>query len=152
MARNEMVERDRVGVTIDSRTATRRFSCQDAASLAEGIRHLEEEGYAVLSDVLDASEIQMAKNLIWQHLEGLKGPYRIKRGQIQTWNQWPGRSEAGIIEDFGVGNSSVQWFLRSIPVLKDIFAQIWQTRHLLTSLDGIGLFRPWHLNPHIPRQ
>ena len=144
---NTLTEFDRVGVKVDYRSGTTRFSCQDAESLAAALRHLDEHGYAVISDVMDEDEINTAKNLIWQHLEGLKSPYKIKRGQTNNWNQWPGRHEAGIIEDYGIGNSQAQWFIRSIPMIKDIFAQIWQTRDLLTSMDGIGLFRPWHLNP-----
>lgn len=151
MANNENIEFDRVGIKVDYRSGATRFSCQDEQILAEGLRHLDEHGYTVISDVLDDEEIAQAKNLIWQHLEGLKSPFKIKRGQIETWNQWPGRHEAGIVEDFGSGNSQAQWFIRSIPMIKDIFARIWNTRNLLTSMDGIGLFRPWHLNPHIPR-
>ncbi|CAF3572970.1 unnamed protein product [Adineta steineri] len=148
----EMMEVDRVGVKIDYRTVSQRFSCQDPQTLADGLRHLEQHGYTVISDVLDESEVNIAKNLIWQHLEGLKSPYKIKRGQIQTWNQWPGRHEAGIVEDFGSGNSQAQWFVRSVPAVKDVFAEIWQTRDLLCSMDGIGIFRPWHLNPQIQRR
>jgi len=148
----DLLETDRSGVKVDYRTACPRFSCQNRDTLATGLRHLEEHGYVVISDVLDQDEINTAKNLIWQHLEGLKAPYKIKRGQINTWNQWPGRHEAGIIEDFGAGNSQVQWFLRSISSVKDVFAEIWQTRDLLCSMDGIGLFRPWHLNPNVQQR
>ncbi|CAF1168988.1 unnamed protein product [Adineta ricciae] len=143
------MELDRSGIRVDYQTAPPRFSCQDPQALAEGLRHLEEHGYTVISDVLDEAEVNTAKNLIWQHLEGLKSPYKIKRGQIQTWNTWPGRHEAGIIEDFGSGNSQAQWFIRSIPAVKDVFAAIWNTHDLLCSMDGIGIFRPWHLNPQI---
>jgi hypothetical protein len=148
----ETMEVDRVGVKIDYRTQAQRFSCQDPETLANGLRHLEEYGYTIISDVLNENEVNTAKNLIWQHLEGLKAPYKIKRGQIHTWNQWPGRHEAGIVEDFGSGNSQAQWFIRSVPTIKDIFAEIWHTRDLLCSMDGCGLFRPWHLNPQIPRK
>ncbi len=148
----ETMELDRAGVKVDYRTRAQRFSCHDPQTLADGLRHLEQHGYTVISDVLDENEIDTAKNLIWQHLEGLKSPYKIKRGQIHTWNQWPGRHEAGIVEDFGSGNSQAQWFIRSIPAIKDVFAEIWQTRNLLCSMDGIGLFRPWHLNPQIQRK
>lgn len=143
---DELMETDRAGVKVDYRTKSQRFSFQDPEALTNGILHLEQHGYAIISDVLDVSEVNTAKYLIWQHLESLKAPYKIKRGHIQTWNIWPGRHEAGIIEDFGVGNSQAQWFIRSIPAIKDIFSKIWHTRDLLCSLDGIGLFRPWHLN------
>src|SRR5689334_7295074 len=89
----EALEVDRVGVKIDYRTKSARFSCQDAQTLADGLRHLEQHGYTIISDVMDETEINTAKNLIWRHLEGLKSPYKIKRGQIHTWNQWPGRHE-----------------------------------------------------------
>ncbi|CAF1174128.1 unnamed protein product [Didymodactylos carnosus] len=146
------MELDRVGVKIDYRTRPQRFSCQDPEALATGLRHLEQHGYTVISDVLDETEVNTAKNLIWQHLEGLKPPYKIKRGQLHTWNQWPGKHEAGIVEDFGSGNSQAQWFIRSVPAVKNVFAEIWHTRELLCSMDGIGLFRPWHLNPQLPQR
>ena len=149
---NELTEVDSAEVKVDYRSPVERFSCEDPDRLAAGLRHLEQHGYVVISDVLNEDEVDMAKNLIWQHLEGLKSPFKIKRGQINTWNQWPGRHEAGIIEDFGSGNSQAQWFIRSVPNVKNVFAQIWQTRNLLSSMDGIGIFRPWHLNPHIPRR
>lgn len=152
MANGDVIERDSADVRIEYRRQCARFSCQDPQTLADGLRHLEEHGYAVISDVLDEDEVNTAKNLIWQHLEGLKSPYKIKRGQIHTWNQWPGRHEAGIIEDFGSGNSQAQWYIRSIPAVKDVFAAVWGTRNLLSSMDGIGLFRPWHLNPQIQRR
>ena len=148
----ELLDIDHAGVKIDYRSKSQRFSCRETETLAAGLRHLEDHGYTIISDVLDQEEITTAKNLIWQHLEGLKPPYKIKRGQIHTWNQWPGRHEAGIIEDFGVGNSQAQWFIRSIPAIKDVFAEIWRTRDLLCSMDGIGIFRPWHLNPQIQRK
>lgn len=152
MATEENMDVDSGGIRVDYRSGTRRFSCRDEESLVDGLRHLDVHGYTVIADVLDDEEIDEAKNLIWQHLEGLKSPFKIKRGQVNSWNQWPGRHEAGIIEDFGSGNSQAQWFIRSIPMIKDIFARIWNTRRLLTSMDGLGLFRPWHLNPHIPRR
>ncbi|CAF0874210.1 unnamed protein product [Rotaria sordida] len=149
---DQLMELDRAGIKVDYRTKSPRFSCQDPETLADGLRHLERHGYTIISDVLDEIEINTAKNLIWQHLEGLKSPYKIKRGQIHTWNIWPGRHEAGIVEDFGSGNSQAQWFIRSVPAIKDIFAEIWLTRNLLCSMDGIGLFRPWHLNPQIQQR
>lgn len=148
----EVIERDSAGVRIEYRRKCQRFSCQDPQTLADGLRHLNQHGYTVISDVLDEDQVNDAKNLIWQHLEGLKAPYKIKRGQIQTWNQWPGRHEAGIIEDFGSGNSQAQWYIRSTPAVKDVFAAVWGTRNLLSSMDGIGLFRPWHLNPQLQRR
>lgn len=79
-----IIEFDHVGVKIDYRAKFQRFSCQDPETLADGLHHLEQHGYTVISDVLDETEIDTAKNLIWQHLEGLKSPYKIKRGQIHT--------------------------------------------------------------------
>ncbi|CAF5156960.1 unnamed protein product, partial [Rotaria sp. Silwood1] len=68
---DELMEVDRVGVKIDYRTKSQRFSCQDPETLADGLRHLEQHGYTIISDVLDETEINTAKKLIWQHLEGL---------------------------------------------------------------------------------
>lgn len=147
---DEIDDFDASGVRIVFRQPCQRFSCLDNDQLDQAMKHLEENGFAVISDVLNQDEVDQAKQLIWQYLERLKSPYKIKRNDIRSWNTWPGRHEAGIIEEYGAGNSHVQWFIRSIPSIKDVFARIWKTRNLLCSMDGIGLFRPWHLNPNIP--
>jgi ectoine hydroxylase-related dioxygenase (phytanoyl-CoA dioxygenase family) len=48
---------------------------------------------------------------------------------------------------YGIGHSEAQWFLRGVPNVKKAFAKIWDTDELLTSFDGVSLWRPWNINP-----
>ncbi|CAF5139723.1 unnamed protein product, partial [Rotaria sp. Silwood1] len=61
---DELMEVDRVGVKIDYRTKSQRLLCQDPETLADGLRHLAQHGYTIISDVLDETEINTAKKLI----------------------------------------------------------------------------------------
>lgn len=64
MANDENMNVDRVGIKVDYRSGTRRFSCREEQSLVDGLGHLDEHGYTVIADVLDEDEIGEAKNLI----------------------------------------------------------------------------------------
>jgi hypothetical protein len=134
--------------SIDYRIQSPRFSVNDDAQIQQGIEHLNENGYAVFSNVLSPDEITSNIDLLWKHFESLLPPYRIKRDDAKTWdNAWPGSPHVGIISDDGFGQSQFMWSVRGNPNVKKIFAQIWQTPELLVSFDAAGCFRDWHLNP-----
>jgi ectoine hydroxylase-related dioxygenase (phytanoyl-CoA dioxygenase family) len=48
---------------------------------------------------------------------------------------------------YGIGHSESQWYLRGIPNVKKAFAKVWESDDLLTSFDGVSLWRPWNINP-----
>ena len=74
----------------------------------------------------------------------------IDRHNPATWDddRWPTSAHGGILPSYGIGHSESQWFLRSIPNVKKAFAKIWDTEELLTSFDGVSLWRPWNINPN----
>ena len=74
--------------SIDYSTGTPRFSVKNVESFKEGIDYLNENGYAVISDVLNDNEIKESKELLWKFIE------KATNGSVQhddphTWsNNW----------------------------------------------------------------
>ncbi|CAF1266991.1 unnamed protein product [Rotaria sp. Silwood1] len=132
---------------IDYTTPSPRFSVTNDKELQDGFTYLNENGYVVISDVLNQDEINENKQLLWKFIENAsKGA--IKRDDPDTWsNQWPSFSSHGLIATFGIGQSDFLWSVRSHPQVKNVFARLWNTRQLLVSFDGCGVFRDWRYNP-----
>eukprot|EP01052_Picozoa_sp_SAG31_P037229 SAG31_NODE_4776_length_2961_cov_5.154437_3_plen_254_part_00 len=66
-----------------------------------------------------------------------------------TWgnDKWqPGAPGTGIIGGFGVGHNAASWSIRSNKNVQAVWKQIHGTSELLTSYDGMCLFRPRGLN------
>ena len=113
----------------------------------ESIQYLEEQGYVVIKNALSTAEASKTLELLWDYLEGLGTG--IDRKDVSTWgdDRWPTCAHGGIMPSYGIGHSEAQWFLRGIPKVKKAFAKIWNTDELLTSFDGVSLWRPWNINP-----
>ena len=113
----------------------------------ESIQYLEEQGYVVIKNALSTAEASKTLELLWDYLEGLGTG--IDRRDVSTWgdDRWPTCAHGGIMPSYGIGHSEAQWFLRGIPKVKKAFAKIWNTDDLLTSFDGVSLWRPWNINP-----
>ena len=110
--------------------------------------YLEEEGYVVLKETLTKTQAKQTLSLLWDYLESLGTG--IDRHNSATWDddRWPTSAHGGILPSYGIGHSESQWYLRSIPNVKKAFAKIWDTEELLTSFDGVSLWRPWNINPN----
>ena len=113
----------------------------------ESKEYLEREGYVVLKETLTKQQAGKTLNLLWDYLEDVDAG--IDRKAPKTWgdNRWPTAAHGGILPSYGIGHSKSQWYLRSIPNVKKAFAKIWGTEDLLTSFDGVSLWRPWNINP-----
>ena len=74
---------------------------------------------------------------------------QVDRDDLATWGEenWPFSVEGGIMPALWVGQSAPQWRVRGAPRVKQAFAAVWGTEELLTSFDGMALWRPWQLNP-----
>lgn len=118
-----------------------RFALADPA----WIEHLHEEGYAVVRSALDEQELGKAQELLWSFLEEAGG---WRRGCPETWTdeslQRFASLSTGIVHGAGVGQSELQWFVRTRPSVRGAFERIWDTKELLSSFDGANVFRPWH--------
>ncbi|MDG1876887.1 MAG: phytanoyl-CoA dioxygenase family protein [Acidimicrobiales bacterium] len=113
-----------------------------AVGSAESIEHLESEGFVVLASALDPDQTAHAVELTWAFLEGLGTG--IDRCDPATWadDRWPVAVHGGIIPSQGIGHSEAQWFIRSVPAVKEAFAAVWGDHDLLVSFDGMAIWRP----------
>lgn len=119
----------------------------DAGS-PESIDYLQNEGFVVIKSALSSTQADHALDLTWNFLEGLGTG--IDRGDASTWNddRWPIAVHGGIIPSQGIGHSAAQWFIRSVPAIKQAFAAVWDDDDLLVSFDGMALWRPPSVDPN----
>lgn len=119
------------------------------AGSEEANRYLEDHGYVVIKEVLKPDEVEHALKLTWDYLEGLGTG--IKRHDSGTWgnDRWPTTVHGDILPGHGIGHSAAQWYIRDRVAVKKAFAGIWGNPPggLLTSFDGMALWRPWAINP-----
>ena len=136
-------------------TPSPRFDIHDPQMLA----YLQEFGYVVVRNVVDEDQIRAATDLVWQFLESSAG---WKREDSSTWTTESfakiGMPQTGIINGAGVGQSKAQWYIRCLPTVQAAFQKVWSShmenshrdKHaavsLLTSFDGINVYRPWRDN------
>lgn len=117
------------------------------AGSQDSLDHLEREGFVVIKNALTAEEANHAIDLTWEYLAGLGTG--IDRYDPTTWDddRWPVAVHGGIIPSQGIGHSAAQWFIRSVPNVKRAFSAVWDDDDLLTSFDGMALWRPTSINP-----
>ncbi|MEP4485519.1 MAG: phytanoyl-CoA dioxygenase family protein [Halioglobus sp.] len=113
-----------------------------AAGSKESLDHLESEGFVVIANALSSVESEKALELTWDYLERLGTG--IDRNDMATWgdDRWPIVTSGGIVPALGIGHCEAQWFTRSVPSIKQAFAAIWGDDDLLSSFDGMALWRP----------
>lgn len=114
---------------------------------AAASEYLEQKGFVVIKQVLSPKEAERAVELTWDYLEGLDTG--IRRDDMSTWSdaQWPTTVHGAILSFHGIGQSAAQWYVRSRQRVTEGFAGIWGTDDLLTSFDGMSIFRPWKVEP-----
>ena len=94
-------------------------------------------------DILSPAEVDETISKQWDFMEALGTG--VDRNDPATWDheQWyPGGPGSGIMGNFGVGQNSAMWHVRGVPKVKQVFADIYGTDELLTSYDGMCMFRP----------
>ena len=108
-------------------------------------KYLETEGYVVFKNCLTKSECEKGIQYAWDWLEEYNP--NLNRNNIETWKNenWYNKGSAGngIIGGHGIGQSKLLWHCRSVPRVKEAFANILGDDNLLTSFDGANVFRPW---------
>eukprot|EP00927_Polykrikos_kofoidii_P051615 TRINITY_DN45408_c0_g1_i1.p1 TRINITY_DN45408_c0_g1~~TRINITY_DN45408_c0_g1_i1.p1 ORF type:complete len:359 (-),score=40.68 TRINITY_DN45408_c0_g1_i1:534-1544(-) len=118
-----------------------RFSYDDPAM----ITYLHERGYAVVAGAIDETGLVRSHELLWQFLGGAA---EWSPTEPSTWTDMSfsrmGVPQFGLINGRGVGQSDLLWYVRTCPLVREAFQRIWETSELLTSFDGMGVFRPWH--------
>lgn len=120
--------------------------------------HLEEYGFAVVTDALSERECQAALTKAWDYLEAAsaverhmqEGPSKVagppvRRDDPSTLSSqyYPVHVEGGILPFYGSGHSFFCWNLRGNPAVQSVFASLYNTTpdELITSLDGLVLWR-----------
>jgi len=111
----------------------------------EAKSYLEENGYVVIANVLSSDELKNAIELLWKYLKSIGW----RRNDLSTWKDFPGYTSHGVIYKYGIGQSEVQWYTRTCPKVLETFSKLWNVKQteLLTSFDGVGIFRPYDKNP-----
>ena len=113
---------------------------------------LEEDGYTVIAGVAGEQEVEEARKLLWEWLEGRQtgvrkaAPTTWKDG---AWPDWPGPGgkKYGSCKSEGAAHQPAAWYLRGLPTLKSVFSEVWGTQDLIVSYDGLILWRPWRGRP-----
>eukprot|EP01084_Bolivina_argentea_P119037 211119_1 len=135
-----------------------RFNYND---IHQATNYLLKNGYVVIKNVLNKSEIEYGKSLFWDFVESESIGWN--RNDYKTWHDTKigGELNNGLLWGKGIGQSKFQWFGRKHPKVLNIFAKLWNhksfpkdnknnnkpidpTTDLLTSFDGFGLFTPWY--------
>ena len=86
------------------------------------IAYVPEQGYVVIRNVANASELAHARELLWAFLEG--AGVGAVRDRPETWIQ-SSPNQYGIVWEYGVGQSRLMWFLRTRPRLLRMFALVY---------------------------
>lgn len=79
---------DNIRVAIDYTTPAPRFSVTNDSTLNDAVAYLNQNGYVVISDIMNEDEINANKDLLWNFLENVSN-HTIQRHDPETWsNQW----------------------------------------------------------------
>lgn len=127
-----------------------RFAPGDAGLVA----CLEHHGVAVVAGALREGEVHAIQALVWDWLCALG----VDRYDLNAWQVeegcWPHdnmsrrhRAGTGIVASNGAGQSAAAWTARIAPGVRSAFAHVWATDELMTSMDGLVLWRPWQQRP-----
>ena len=79
---------DNINSQIDYSTPAPRFSVTNGSALNDAMAYLNENGYVVISDIMNHDEINVNKDLLWSFLETVSN-HAIQRHDPETWsNYW----------------------------------------------------------------
>lgn len=101
---------------------------------------LKEEGYAVIKDILSASEMKEGESLFRQDWGSVTPNFDF--GDKKTWGieNTPIMYSKGMATFKGFGQSDFMWYLRTNPNIRGAFEQIHNTKELVTSFDGFSVY------------
>jgi hypothetical protein len=107
------------------------------------------EGYAVVAAALTDAEAAEALERTWRFIEG--AGTGVDRCDTATWgdDRWPlgaGSSPFSSPQRSTIpelGHSEQLWYVRGCPGVRAAWASILETDDLITSFDGMSIYRPW---------
>jgi ectoine hydroxylase-related dioxygenase (phytanoyl-CoA dioxygenase family) len=105
---------------------------------------LTKNGFVVVKGVMNQTNIDIAKEKLWEFLDNKAG---MKKHDKNTWTtsnlENVGLPSNGIL-CLGIGQTDFMWYMRLLPKVKTAFSLIHDTDDLLSSMDGGNIFLPWH--------
>jgi hypothetical protein len=118
------------------------------------LEFLAAEGYAVVAGALTDSEVAEALEHTWSFIEG--AGTGVDRCDATTWgdDRWPlGAGSSPFASPQRpttpeLGQSPQNWYVRGCSGVKEAWATIHQTDDLITSFDGMSIYRPWTGQAH----
>lgn len=90
------------------------------------LQKLKENGYLIIPNIINKSEIDEARNLFFNW----KNQILYFDNYNENYNFY------GIIRDHQIGHSEMAWFLRTNNNIQNIFKELWNTNELIVSFDG----------------
>ena len=109
--------------------------------------HLLSQGFAVVRGAVSGTRLATLRAELWEHLEL---ETQMRRGRPETWGGvFSGPAHLGLLTWGAIGQASLQWSARTEPAVGAAFETVWGLSGgdpLLTSFDGLALFRPPQLD------
>jgi ectoine hydroxylase-related dioxygenase (phytanoyl-CoA dioxygenase family) len=90
------------------------------------LKDLEEKGYCIIENVLSQEEVEISLNSFHEWFNSYS---QIKESHNKV-------SPHGIFKFFEIGHQRHAWFIRTRPVVLDVFKELWKTDELVVSFDG----------------
>ena len=131
------------------------FAEEPQPLISSCLKDLEELGYCVIPQLLSAPETELLYERVWHEYIEMAWP-NCRMDDRSNWKEaFPIHNRYGIFAG-PAGQTQVMWDLRQDPRIVAVFAEIWNTRDLIVSMDGLsvmcppeirdGYFKPW---PHV---
>ena len=99
---------------------------------------LQLDGFCIFRQALNPSQVNTAKSLLWNHIEGVH--IGVSRDRRETWDDL--RDNPTGFLDYS-HQCSGTWYVRACPRVKEAFEQVWNTSNLVTSMDTAIAWAPW---------
>ncbi len=128
---------------------TRTYEYNRYVTTKENVKNtLEEYGVAIIPNILNHEECENMKVDMWNYLEHITQHFEvpIRRDVPESWRSfrelYPKHSM--LMQEWGIGQSQLNWNLRQNPKIYEVFAKIWDVRpeELLVSFDGASFHFP----------
>eukprot|EP01083_Nonionella_stella_P215232 774838_1 len=106
----------------DAEYAPYRF---DFNNMDKAIQYLLDNGYVVMKNILNKSEVEKGKSLFWKFVS--EKSIKWNKNDYKTWNVYNigGELQNGLIWGKGMGQSEFQWYGRKHPKVLQIFSKLW---------------------------
>lgn len=101
---------------------------------ASFLTHLQQKGFAVVTDILGPSNYTAFLDEFWKAMEHVTPG--VKKADVSTWSLLP-KGNKGLVSDCGVPQADFAWRIRQSSKVKSIFATIFKTDELVVSLDSV---------------